>query len=162
MSSWEKRPIEIANLFNPSFCSLIIYEAVKGYTQESGKGMPYPLLFLLLPIILHKKSREELPRSIATKFHVWLEQHQHLKIDFTIRTRKMVSYTKEGLIFGMQMGILQFDEEGRALNQDALKNSKNEFSPEIIECYRRSRFLGRWLSTAGDTTTIYMMWGICP
>ena len=47
MLPWERRPIEIANLFNPAFCSLLIQYSVRGFERESGRGMPYTLALLV-------------------------------------------------------------------------------------------------------------------
>lgn len=162
MTKWENRPIEVANLLNPAFCSVLLYEAIKGYGQETDKHMPYPLLFLILPMVLHKHTRELLPRSVATKFHAWLEGNQHLKVCFAARTKQMVQYTKEALIFGVKKGIFYFDENNDLVIASKLRKPKWEITSEVSHCHRRSLFLGRWLGQAGDVTTIYMMWGICP
>ncbi|WP_414577239.1 three component ABC system middle component [Anabaena sp. CCY 9402-a] len=60
MQSWEQRPLEYANLLNPAFCSIILHNAIKGYQNEKKQGMPYPLLFLLLPLVLHNSTRNAL------------------------------------------------------------------------------------------------------
>jgi hypothetical protein len=49
MRIWNDRPPEIAHLFNPAFCALLIREGVLGFGEVSPGGMPYPLVFLLLP-----------------------------------------------------------------------------------------------------------------
>src|ERR1039457_6981771 len=58
MRIWNDRPPEIAHLFNPAFCALLIREGVLGFVEVSPGGMPYPLVFLLLPIVLHKATRD--------------------------------------------------------------------------------------------------------
>ncbi|MDU2065924.1 MAG: three component ABC system middle component [Sporomusaceae bacterium] len=161
MTKWEERPIEVANLLNPAFCSVLLYQAIKGYRQEAKTNMPYPLLFLILPIVLHKSTRESLPRSIATKFHAWLEQNQNQKISFAARTRQMVFYTKEALTFGMKQGIINIDNNGLIVSKNISKLKTTKTS-EVYQCSQRALFLGRWFSKAGDITTIFMMWGICP
>ena len=76
MKRWSERPPEVAHLFNPAFCALLLREAVRGFAEVSPSGMPHPLVFLLLPIVLHKATRESLPGSITTKMHPWLQEHQ--------------------------------------------------------------------------------------
>jgi hypothetical protein len=59
---WNQRPIEIRNLFNPAFCGLVMHRAMCGYEEEesSPQGVPFSLTFLVLPLCLHKETREVL------------------------------------------------------------------------------------------------------
>ena len=66
MKRWDQRPFEIRNLFNPAFCGLILFRALHGYEEEDSRGMPFSLSLLVLPLCLHKESREVIagsPRS---------------------------------------------------------------------------------------------------
>ena len=76
MKPWHERPTEIANLFNPAFCALIVRDGSQGFAEHNPTGMPYPLAFVLLPIVLHRGTRNILPKTIATKLHPWIEQHR--------------------------------------------------------------------------------------
>ena len=73
---WSERPIEIAHLLNPAFCSTLLFESITGYKQENGSGMPFATAFLVLPVVLHKPTRDHLPKSIATKLHAWIQDNQ--------------------------------------------------------------------------------------
>lgn len=101
MLNWEKRPFEIANLFNPAFCALLLRDAVEGYQKENPEGMPYPLFVFVLPLVLHKTSRERMPQRISSAMHAWLKKNEELRIGFVKRVRHMLPYSKESLIFGM-------------------------------------------------------------
>ena len=158
----EKRPLEISNLFNPAFCALIIGNALRGYYKQRNTGMPFELVYTVLPIILHKSTREALPNKISTKFHVWIQDKQYLKIDFANRAKEMVPFTKEALILGMNAGFICLDVH----NFMSVAMSPSKTAPsndnEVVECLKKAEFLGRWLGQAGDITTIFMMWGIKP
>ena len=112
MQSWKKRPVEYANLLNPAFCSILLHNAVKGYQQEKNRGMPYPLLFLVLPIVLHRSTREALPKRIVTRLHIWLQERPEVRVGFGDRSRDLVLYTKEAITFGMQTKIISIGKQG--------------------------------------------------
>ena len=166
MQSWKERPVEYANLLNPAFCSILLHNAVKGYQLEKGRGMPYPLLFLVLPIVLHRSTREVLPKKIVTKLHIWLQERPEVRVGFGERSRDLVLYTKEAITFGMQTKILSIDKLG---NLTIIKRNLKNISTvswskdsETTICCKRAEFVGRWLAQAGEVSTIYTMWGICP
>lgn len=95
--------------------------------------------------------------------HVWLQNKPETQIGFVSRIRQLTPITREAIIFGMQSNLVAFDEEG-----NLVKTAKRFGSPswandsEPAHCYRKSRFAGRWLAQAGDTSTVLTMWGIRP
>lgn len=164
MLVWEKRPIEIANLLNPAFCSMLIRDSIEGFHKEDRQGMPYSLSFLILPLILHKSTREALPSTIRTKLHVWLQNTQEARVNFVERARQLVPYTKESQFFGLREGIISINEYGNFLPVKRLF-TRCSWANDLIEtdsCRNKAYFLGRWLAKVGDVTTIFFMWGICP
>jgi Family of unknown function (DUF6521) len=63
---WTGRPREEANLLNPAFCCTALTSSIVGYMGVDAEGMPYPLAFMILPIALHKTTREALPQNTRT------------------------------------------------------------------------------------------------
>ncbi|BAZ13391.1 hypothetical protein NIES4071_52300 [Calothrix sp. NIES-4071] len=166
MRYWHERPVEYANLFNPAFCSILLQNAIKGYEKEKKQGMPYPLIFLVLPLVLHSSTREVLPRTTRTKLHIWLQKQPEVRVRFAERASNLVPYTKEALAFGMQNGIINFCEDGKftwvkgTLKAISAVSWSSDTEPAI--CCKKAEFVGRWLAQAGEVSTIYIMWGICP
>lgn len=162
MIPWEKRSIEIASLFNPAFCSLILRQSIKGYLSEQSNGMPFSLSFLVLPIVLHRNTRERLPRNISTKMHVWVNNQGEAKVQFPERCKRLVQFTSEGMIYGMRENLFSVNDWGFLVSSD--KKIKLPWSPdtESSECARKAEFVGRWFAQAGETSTIFHMWGVCP
>ncbi len=95
MLPWSERPIEIATLFNPAFCAVLLYDAVKSYESEQNQGMAYPLIFLILPFVLHKETRDALPSSRVRQvtLYQWAEENKLLHQNFVRRTQYLVPYT---------------------------------------------------------------------
>jgi len=161
MLVWEKRPVEVANLLNPPFCSLLLLDTIASFYKEKGDGMPYLLSFLVLPLVLHKTTRDMLPGTTLTKMHAWLQRRSEVRVGFTQRARQLVPYTKESLIFAMQQGLTTTNENGELLPvKTKLKGLcwPNQSEPDV--CRNKAQFIGRWLARAGDVSTIFAMWGI--
>src|SRR5689334_21046467 len=112
MLPWKQRPFELANLLNPAFCSLILYEAISAYQKKNMQGMPYALAFLILPVVLHRQTRNALPVSTNTNIHPWFQNNCEVRVGFAQRVRSMLPYTREAIIFGLQSKIIQIDDNG--------------------------------------------------
>jgi hypothetical protein len=163
MRLWNDRPPEIASLFNPAFCALLIRQGVLGFMEVSPHGMPYPLVFLLLPIVLHKATRESLPATIATKMHPWIQEHQEARVGFSERCAAVAAHTREAILFAASGTLLTFSQDG-ALQAPRLRLRRPPWpsDSESATCSQRARLVGRWLASAGDVATIFAMWGVRP
>lgn len=159
MLEWDKRPIEIANLLNPPFCSVLLNDYISSFQEDIPEGMPYALSFLVLPIVLHKSTRELLPRSIRTKLHVWLQEKPQVRLGFSQRTQQLVPYSREGLLFGLKSGVISVNDANlksiKSLNQIFWSADKE---PDM--CRSKARFLGHWFAKSGNIPSIFVMWGI--
>lgn len=163
MIPWERRPTEVANLFNPSFCAMVIKDAVTDYADLQTSGMPYALSFLILPIALHTSTRIALPKRLGQPLHEWLEQHPNSKVGFPARVRRMTPFTKEAIIFATQKGFITIALNG---NLQSFKPSPRPASwdedAEIRDCLSAAQFLGRWFASTGDISTVFRLWGVRP
>ena len=160
MLPWKERPIEIAHLLNPAFCSLLLYDCIASFQENVPLGMPFTLSFLVLPIVLHKSTRESLPRTVHTKLHVWLQEKPQVRIAFAQRTRELAPYTREGILFGLRSGNIDIDT-GKLLVVNNL-NDSNLWSDkeETSVCRKKAKFVGHWLAQSGSVSSIFVMWGI--
>ncbi len=162
MRSWESRPTEVANLFNPAFCGEIIRICVKSYTRESNKPFPYLLVFLILPILLYNDVRQTMKGSYSY-LNNWLQKNIEVRINFAQRTRALVPITQESIAFLLQLGLLNLNQDGDLEASKFRKHStksQNEFP--ISDFYEKSDLLGKWFARVGDIRSIYIMWGIQP
>ena len=94
-TTWDERNTIVANLFNPAFCGEIIRIVANSYNKHTINKFPFAFSFIVLPILLHKQTREKMPRTIRTYFFAWVEENDSLFFDFSKRTKSMVKYTKE-------------------------------------------------------------------
>lgn len=163
MLPWEKRPEEVASLLNPAFCSILLMDAMAGFQVEKNDGLPYPISFLVLPLVLHKQTREAFPTKRSTKMHVWVQKNPEFRIGFAGRVRQLVPFTKEAIAFGINAGTFSLTDQAalKVLKSDTAKTIwPDEEEPTV--CRVKARFLGRWLSKAGNMTTVFAMWGVMP
>src|SRR6202521_325469 len=115
MRPWEDRPAEVANLLNPAFCGWIIFQCVKSHIDESdGRPMPYALAFLVLPLVLHRYTRETM-KSTTRHLQVWLNGNQQSKIGLAERARSLVPYSREALMLLHQTHTVAVRDSDAAL-----------------------------------------------
>ncbi len=165
MKIWLARPKEEAYLFNPAFCCTTLSVAMQSYTGVRDTGVPFPLVFMFLPIVLHKPTRESLPRNTRTSMAAWLQENSEARVLFFERLVSLKPHTREALQFGMLFdwivprsgGLL----ETKLTNADVTRTTRT-LSDEARECIMRARFLGKWFAEAGETYTAMAFWGVRP
>jgi hypothetical protein len=106
MTPWAERPIEEASLFNPAFGSLTLAKAVADFHKQTGEGIPYPLVFLVMPLALHTETRDALPATTRAVMHNWISEHAPLLSNFPDRVRRMAPVTREAVLFALVHGNL--------------------------------------------------------
>jgi len=164
MKNWEERSVIAANLLNPAFCGEVLRRTVVSYNDnEDNELFPFSLVFLILPIVLHKKTRENMPIRSSTYFHSWVEEHEFLFIDFSERVIQLNPFTKESFLFLLQHEAAHITDNGKIeIKSYRKKIPKGENSGEIIEIFQKAERLGKWLRLTGNEQTIYMFLKIKP
>lgn len=161
--NWKERPTIVANLLNPAFCGEIIRIAIKSYTDEHNQPMPFPLLFLILPLVLQKQTREKLPATTSKKIYEWLEENTVIKIHLSKKVKNLVPYTREAILFLIYHEAIKINDNGKLEYIKYRKKSINYIQDEEIQnIYKKSQMIGKWFTRIGDTKTIYASIGIKP
>lgn len=162
MKRWEQRPFEIRNLFNPAFCGLVLFRAMQGYEEEDPRGIPFSLSLLVLPLCLHKDSREVIAASSRSNLLRITENNQQLQIDFADRVTAMLPYTFEGFGLLMERGCISVTDDGRLQTIQGKVRQAVTGTDETISCQRVARFVGKEFARIVDRVTIYTTFGIRP
>ncbi len=162
MLKWDKRINEIAFLLNPAFCGRLIYHTILEYQKQAKRAFPFMLTYLILPIILHKKTREFI--NSKTQMHVWLQRYPYLLIGFAMRTKNLVQITNEVIEFLLHCKIISISDSGEINIDKILPSSKEKYAvdDELSDCINKSKHIARWFAKSGNTETIYIMWGVRP
>jgi len=166
MQLWSNRVVEEANLFNPAFCAVLLAKAAEDFTKKTQQPLPFPLAFLVLPVVLHHGTRAALPGSTVSSLLTWIQEHREQLVNFSGRVQSLRAITKEAILFGTQHETLAIAHSGGIVvgsrKQTATEKRTSLFTDEARECVDRAGFLGRWLAAAGTSATIYSAWGIAP
>lgn len=160
MKAWVDQPKEEAFLLNPPFCGLLLAAAVSEYGP-----MAVPLAFLVLPTVLHKRTRNALPRTIRTTFATWIQEHAEYRVLFAERTTSLKPHTRRGLVFAMNQDWLMSDSEGRLAateDRNLYRQGTRVLDDEAQECLKKAHFVGRWFGRAGSPSTVMALWGVRP
>lgn len=157
MSDWLLRPRVEASLFNPALIAMIIAHAATGYREGAQVPMPWPVAFLIPPMILHRPTREALPSSTRTHFATWVSRQPLLIAGYPRRAQVMVEPTREALRLGIRTGRLVV--AGGAVVPATLRTSP---AGEVRDLLRASALLGRWLARLDQPSTAFTLLGVTP
>lgn len=162
MKRWDQRPFEIRNLLNPAFCGLVLFRALQGYEAEDARGMPFSLSLLVLPLCLHKDSREVIatnPRSYLLKT---TEKHPQVMVGFADRATHMLPFAFEGFGLLMERGCIAISDDGRIQTVPNKVRKTVKGTDETVSCQRVARIVGREFARIADRVTVYTTFGIRP
>ncbi len=162
MKKWVDRPKEVAYLLNPAFCGRILYATVSAYSKATKRALPFPLIYLALPLILHKPTRERI--NSRTQLLVWIQRNPELLIDFAKRAIELVRVTNESLELLLQSNYIHLTSNGELDIEHTQKAiSKTRFTnDEVKECLNKSEQVAKWFAAAGKVETIYIALGVRP
>jgi hypothetical protein len=158
--AWTERPLEERVAYNPAFLALLLREAADGYQEEAAEEFPVPLAFIVVPLVLHRPTREGLPGTVATSMPMWLQEHPLLRAGFASRVRDLGPAVREALLVALQTDVLLLS--GAGLAPGTAPAQARRATNDTRAMFRRARFVGRWLGRAGDVATIYFLWGVKP
>ncbi len=162
MRVWDQRPIEVRNLFNPAFCGLVLLRAMVTFEEEDDRGIPFSLAPIILPICLHKQSREILAPSTRSYFLKLVANHPQLRIGFGARAQDMLPFTFEALGLLHHLGTMQVQIDGRLkANPRGIRKSITG-SDETQAIQKVAKYLGKEFARIGDRVTIYATMGVRP
>lgn len=162
MKPWSQRPREVRNLFNPAFCGLVLARGVEGFTEEANRPMPFSLTLLILPLCLHKRTRDQLKEANRSYFSNILEQHPEIRVDLAQRARGLLPYTMEAFGYLMACGVITVDDAGGINVRHQTVRKTIAGSQDTSDCQTVARSLGKKLARLSDRVTIYTALGIRP
>lgn len=162
MKRWDRRPIEIRNLFNPAFCGLVLFRALQGYEEIDVSGMPFSLSLLVLPLCLHKDSRELITASSRSYLLKTVEKNQQIMVGFSDRAFQMLPYALEGFGLLMERSCITVAGDGRIQTVHGRVRKTMKVTDETISCQRVARIVGREFARINDRVTVYTTFGVRP
>lgn len=168
MTAWNERSHEERHLLNPAFCSSLLWHSAMGAAENQisqRSSLSYAESFLILPLALHKQTRESFPIRVTSSLPTWVNENPLVIASLPARARSLVPHTKEALLFGSCGGLFRFEADQLLVNADQLKNMRRmllRVSTEVQQCYKKARLLGKWFTRSGTPETIFTLLGIRP
>lgn len=162
MRAWDDRPDELKHLLNPAFCGRVIYGAVSEYQKSTKRDFPFPLVYLILPLILPQPIRTKI--NSRTQLVNWVHGHQELVFNFGKRAGDLVEITNEAVELLLQAGYMVLTDNGelsKVITAGTLSKTKH-IDLEVAECLTKAEHVGRWFAGAGKVETIYTSLGVRP
>ena len=124
--------------------------------------MPFSLLLLVLPLCLHKDSREVIASSPRSYLLKTTEKNQQVMVDFADRVTDMLPYAFEGFGLLMERGCIAIADGGRIQTVPQTVRKTVKGTDETISCQKVARIVGREFARIADRVTVYTTFGIRP
>ena len=161
---WAERPAEEGRIFNPAFCGELIGHTVGEYHRARQAAFSMVTVFLVLPLTLHKPTREALPRRANTAFAGWVTEHAALLAELPERARRLRPISREALLFAVRHQLLAFDGGGILPGAQQVRRSARfaVTTDEVDAARSAAALLGRWFATQGTQISILQGMGVAP
>ncbi|MFH8642689.1 three component ABC system middle component [Streptomyces goshikiensis] len=158
MPSWTRRPQASAAFLNPALVAAVVAAAARGYEEAaSGRLMPWPMAFVVAPLVLHRPTRRVLPSSTRTHLTNWVADHPALVAGLGARTTSLAPAVREGLRFGLRHQML-------AIEQGCLKGTlpTSRTGGELADLIKAASLIGRWTAKSENPSTVFALLGVRP
>jgi hypothetical protein len=162
--AWPERPAEEAALFNPAFCGELIARCMSDYETARAAPLPLALAFVVLPLTLHRQTRELLPGRSDATLMTWAADRGPLIADLPDRVLALRRVTREAILFLTQHSAISVTAMGLNRGPHPLKlSAKRPTSTPDAEAARRAAgLLGRWFAHQGGAAAVLQALGVRP
>lgn len=146
-------------MLNPALLATITAAAAIEYERAGDEPMPWPLAFLVVPLVMHRGTREALPRTTATHLGSWVAKNPVLHAGLPARAQSLAGPVREGLRFGLAHGALTVEEHGK-LSGELADRPKRAASTEADLMITKAGLVGKWLSKLDQPATAFALLGV--
>jgi hypothetical protein len=158
--AWAERPSEEARNLNPAFCADLIARTVGEFHQRREMPLNMAIGFLVLPLTLHKPTRDALPGRANTAFAGWIADHGSLIAELPGRVNRLRPISREALLFAIRYRVLAIRGGGIVPGDRPVRltSKPNPTTDDVSETRAAAALLGRWF--AGQTTEGSILQGL--
>jgi hypothetical protein len=161
---WAGRPAEEARHLNPAFCGELICRTVCEFFKPTQTPLNFATAFLILPLALHKPTRDILPGRANVAFAGWIAQHNSQLAQYPERVSRLRPITREALVFGIRHELLKVKDGGLVPGAGPVRpTAKLKLTTDDVnEARSAAGLLGRWFASQGSQSSILHGMGIAP
>lgn len=143
---------EVQNVQNPALGSYLIWNFVRGYFSEKASFVPFPLLFIVLPILLREDMTEVLfstykptgLRNFADKFISAKILKNDIISQIHISSEMMKELTLHSIKIAIRASLISIDKNALVL---PISISEHISEPKsVVNLGKASEKLGYWCS----------------
>ena len=124
--------------------------------------MPFSLAILVLPLCLHKDSRQVIADSPRSYLLKTVEKNPQLLVGFSTRATDLMPFAFEALGLLMERGCFVVSEDGRLKTVPRKIRKRVTGTDESTDCQRVARIIGKEFASIADRVTVYTTLGIRP
>jgi len=156
---------EEANLYNPAYVGVVLYQAIRECSEKNQQGLHCSLLYLIAPLALCGRYSSVLPVSVSTPLAGWVSDCEGHLVGFANSVSAYIDVVNMAIIFLLEQEAISLSENGFFLiNNGAMPKlpamiNKNE---AFKKAYLGSGFLGRWFGQSPSVEGIYTHFGVMP
>jgi len=161
MTSWTTRSPAAAAMLNPALLAVVAAAAAEEYARAIREPMPWPLSFLVAPLVLHRGTREALPRTTRSHLSTWVSNNPLLRAGFPQRAQSLTGPVREGLRFGLAHDVLAITDDG-GLRGAIAQAARPYPDGDIAAVVRAAGFVGKWLTKLDQPATAFVLLGVTP
>lgn len=161
---WSERPAEEARIFNPAFCGELIGRTVCEYHRTRQSALSLVTAFLILPLTLHRPTRDALPGRANTAFAGWIAENSALLAELPDRARRLRPVSREALLFAVRHKLLAVEGGGLVPGAKPVRvNARPGVTTDDVNALRSAAgLLGRWFGGQATQTSILQGMGVAP
>jgi hypothetical protein len=161
---WSERPAEEARNLNPAFCGELISRTISDYFKIRQQPFGFALSFVILPIALHKPTRDQLPGNASAAFAAWVADRNPVLAEFPDRVLRLVPVTREALLFLIQHKVIRLDPGGLSPGAKPIGRTSRpaRVTDDVAEARSAASLLGRWFGSEGSASSIMQGLGVSP
>ncbi|WP_089726334.1 three component ABC system middle component [Candidatus Thiosymbion oneisti] len=157
--------IDIYAAENPVFGAILLHGCAAGYLESAGKGVPYPLFFPVLPLVVSEYTAASFDGTNAsTGLFDWLAKRPEVLIGLADAIRATVPFTRTSLVFAIRHRLMDVSPDQRfaPVTHMPWRQPRWRSSDERGRALGLARRLGTWLGRIDDPATLFHRLGIAP
>lgn len=159
---WADRQQDFANLFNPAFVAIVLQAACAGYSERAIGGMPYPVAFIVVPLVLNPAVQSRLPGNANARLGKWLRDNPDLKSETVGAAKFLVPLVREAIEVGADTELLSLSGPNITASERHNAWSSASKVDGITPHIRAANFVGRWLACSGREADLFLQFGVRP
>jgi hypothetical protein len=148
-------------VLNPALTAATVTWAAARYRSTAKAAMPWELSFIVVPLVLHRRTRDQLPKSSSTHLPAWIGRNQTTLAGFADRATDFAPFVREGIRFGLRAQLFTF-VDGADLHGTVKQSMSPPKDTELRTILSAAATVGGILAKAGTSTNVYAQFGVTP